>query len=51
MDSIEFAWDAAKYEELPASPVMEVLVPSLQAPGLAPEGQHVLVGQCDVCAL
>jgi phytoene dehydrogenase-like protein len=43
MDSIEFAWDAAKYEELPASPVMEVLVPSLQAPGLAPEGQHVLV--------
>ena len=42
MDSIEFAWDAAKYGELPEAPVMEVLIPSLQEPNLAPQGQHVL---------
>ena len=42
MDSMEFAWDAAKYGELPEAPVMEVLIPSLQEPNLAPQGQHVL---------
>ncbi|GIR83374.1 MAG: hypothetical protein CM15mP84_11220 [Cellvibrionales bacterium] len=31
MDSIEFAWDAAKYGELPEAPVMEVLIPSLRS--------------------
>ena len=42
MDTIEFAWDAAKYGELPDEPVMEVLIPSLHAPSIAPQGQHVL---------
>ena len=42
MDSMEFAWDAAKYGELPEAPVMEVLILSLQEPNLAPQGQHVL---------
>ena len=42
MDAIEFAWDDAKFGRLPEQPVMEVLIPSLQQPSLAPEGQHVL---------
>lgn len=42
MDTIEFAWDDAKYGRVPQQPVMEVLIPSLREPSLAPEGQHVL---------
>ncbi|MDZ7645650.1 MAG: NAD(P)/FAD-dependent oxidoreductase [Woeseiaceae bacterium] len=42
MDAIEFAFDDAKYGELPAEPVMEVVVPSLHDASLAPEGRHVL---------
>ncbi|MEO1078429.1 MAG: NAD(P)/FAD-dependent oxidoreductase [Pseudomonadota bacterium] len=42
MDSIEFAWDDAKYGNCPESPVMEVVLPSMHESGLAPTGQHVL---------
>jgi phytoene dehydrogenase-like protein len=42
MDSIEFAYDDAKYGEVSAQPVMEVTLPSLGNPVLAPPGQHVL---------
>lgn len=42
MDSIEFAFDDAKYGGYSEAPVMEVIVPSLQQPDLAPNGQHVL---------
>lgn len=42
MDAIEFAFDDAKYGGLPDKPVMEVVVPSIHDPGVAPEGQHVL---------
>lgn len=42
MDTIEFAWDAAKYGELPELPVMEVSLPTLTTPGDAPAGQHIL---------
>lgn len=42
MDVIEFAWDDAKYGQCPQQPVMEVLVPSLRDPSLAPAGRHVL---------
>jgi phytoene dehydrogenase-like protein len=42
MDAIEFAFDNAKYGELPEEPVMEVLIPSLRQSNLAPQGQHVL---------
>ena len=42
MDTIEFAYDDAKYGLLPEQPVMEVLLPSLHEPSLAPVGQHVL---------
>ncbi len=42
MDTIEFAYDHAKYGELPAKPVMEIVVPSTHDASLAPTGQHVL---------
>lgn len=42
LDAIEFAFDGSKYGELPETPVLEVAVPSLDCPKLAPEGGHVL---------
>lgn len=42
LDAIEFAYDDAKYGQCSEDPVMEIVVPSLHQPGLAPEGQHVL---------
>jgi len=42
MDTIEFAFDDAKYGECPAKPVMEIVVPSVHDASLAPAGQHVL---------
>ncbi len=42
LDAIEFAYDDAKYGECPAKPVMEIVVPSVHDPSLAPAGQHVL---------
>lgn len=42
MDAIEFAFDDAKYGELPEKPVMEIVVPSVHDSSLAPAGQHVL---------
>lgn len=42
LDSIEFAFDDAKYGHGSESPVMEVVIPSLEDTSLAPEGQHVL---------
>lgn len=42
MDAIEFAFDDAKYGECSQQPVMEILIPSMYDPCLAPEGQHVL---------
>ena len=42
MDAIEFAFDHAKYGELPATPVLELSFPSLQDAALAPPGKHVL---------
>jgi phytoene dehydrogenase-like protein len=42
LDAIEFAFDDAKYGECSADPVMEIVVPSLRDPSLAPSGKHVL---------
>ena len=42
MDSIEFAFDDAKYGQCPEEPVMEVVVPSATDSSLAPDDQHVL---------
>ncbi|MEM9622039.1 MAG: NAD(P)/FAD-dependent oxidoreductase [Pseudomonadota bacterium] len=42
VETIEWAYDNAKYGELPEQPVMELMVPSLHNTELAPAGQHVL---------
>jgi phytoene dehydrogenase-like protein len=42
LDSIEFAFDDAKYGECSREPVLECVIPSLKNPSLAPPGQHVL---------
>jgi len=42
MDTIEFAYDDAKYGECSQQPVMEIVLPSLHDPSMAPDGQHVL---------
>jgi phytoene dehydrogenase-like protein len=41
-DAMEFAFDDAKYGGLPASPVMEIVIPSIRDQSLAPPGKHVL---------
>lgn len=42
MDSIEFAFDDAKYGGSPAQPVMEIVLPSINDSSMAPDGKHVL---------
>lgn len=42
MDTIEFAYDDAKYGEYSQQPVMEIVLPSLHDASMAPDGQHVL---------
>ncbi|MFQ5982149.1 MAG: phytoene desaturase family protein, partial [Woeseiaceae bacterium] len=42
MDTIEYAFDDAKYGGCPANPVMEIVLPSVHDASLAPAGQHVL---------
>jgi phytoene dehydrogenase-like protein len=45
LDAIERAADAAKYGGISAHPHVEVTVPSLRWPTLAPAGKHVLVAR------
>ena len=40
MDTIEFAFDHAKYGELPEQPVIEASLPSLRDVSLAPDGSN-----------
>jgi phytoene dehydrogenase-like protein len=42
LQHIEHAYNHAKYGEYSAAPVMEITVPSVNDPTLAPPGQHVL---------
>lgn len=42
MDALERAYDAAKYGTMPAEPHVEITVPTLRWPSLAPDGKHVL---------
>lgn len=42
MDYVERAFNAVKYDDYSAEPVMDISIPSLHDPGLAPAGQHVL---------
>jgi phytoene dehydrogenase-like protein len=41
-NAVESAFNPVKYGEVPVGPVMEVLLPSLHDPLLAPTGHHVL---------
>jgi phytoene dehydrogenase-like protein len=42
LQHVEHAYNHAKYGEFSAAPVMEITVPSVNDPTLAPPGQHVL---------
>lgn len=42
IDDVERAYDALKYRETSATPVVDVRVPSIANPALAPGGHHVL---------
>jgi phytoene dehydrogenase-like protein len=42
IDYLERAADAAKYGRVSDDPMLEVTIPSLSDPSLAPEGQHVM---------
>ena len=41
IDDLERAFDPVKYGELPSAPALDVRVPSIGSPELAPEGHHV----------
>src|SRR5205085_10992355 len=42
IDYLERAFDAAKYGDFSPAPYMDITIPSLADPTLAPEGKHVL---------
>jgi phytoene dehydrogenase-like protein len=42
LDGLERSFDPVKYGELPDAPCLELSVPSLSSPELAPDGQHVV---------
>jgi len=42
IDAVENAFNAVKYGEVPARPVLEAILPSAHEGGHAPEGHHVL---------
>jgi phytoene dehydrogenase-like protein len=42
IDYLEKAFDASKYGEISAEPYLDVTIPTLMDPSLAPEGKHVL---------
>jgi phytoene dehydrogenase-like protein len=42
MDYLERSFNPSKYREYPAEPALEISVPTVRDPGLAPAGQHVL---------
>jgi phytoene dehydrogenase-like protein len=42
MDYLQRAYDCVKYGEFSPNPYLDILIPSLSDPGLAPEGQHVM---------
>ena len=45
LDSLERAYDAAKYGNVSESPHVEITMPTLRWPSLAPPGKHVLVAR------
>jgi phytoene dehydrogenase-like protein len=45
LEALERAFDAAKYGLASEAPAVEVTVPSIAAPALAPDGKHVMVAR------
>ncbi|MEM6995527.1 MAG: NAD(P)/FAD-dependent oxidoreductase [Myxococcota bacterium] len=42
LDDLERAYDAIKYGHNPGSPVLDIHVPTVETPALAPDGHHVV---------
>ena len=42
LDDLELAFNPSKYREVPARPVLEITIPSVNDPGLASPGRHVM---------
>lgn len=42
LEYLELAFNPSKYREVPADPVLEITVPSVNDPSLAPAGKHVM---------
>ena len=42
LEYLELAFNPSKYREIPADPVLEITVPSVNDPSLAPAGRHVM---------
>ena len=42
LDHIEKAFDAVKYKQFSESPVLDMTIPSIDRPSLAPDGKHVV---------
>jgi phytoene dehydrogenase-like protein len=42
MDYVERAWDDAKYGRPSQSPLLELTIPTMYDPSLAPEGKHIM---------
>jgi len=42
VNAVENAFNPVKYNEVPAHPVMEIILPSAHEPGMAPQGHHSL---------
>jgi phytoene dehydrogenase-like protein len=50
LDQIERAFNASKYGEVAADPVLEVMIPTLRDTSVAPAGHHVLTAIVNYCA-
>ncbi len=42
LDAMEKAFDPIKYRQLPERPILDVCVPTISSPDLAPDGKHVV---------
>jgi len=42
LDYLELAFNPSKYRQVPAEPALEITVPSVNEPALAPAGKHVM---------
>jgi phytoene dehydrogenase-like protein len=42
LDGLERSFDACKYKTMPDAPPMEIVVPTMSDPGIAPAGKHIL---------